>query len=146
MATGNFTAVFSRHDQLFDDSEYGLMNATLVAHLLHPLAVSSFALSNITLLTLLSVLFSIRFTISAPPLLHYCCVLQLMHSLFAHTEPTLLNTEPHCATVHAKLRTDSTHSKLNVATLNSAAFTYLLGPLCNILDQNAQGYSMPFRL
>jgi len=59
-------------------------------------------------------------------------------------ELALLNTEPRRATVRAKLRTDPIQPKLKVAALNAAAFTRLLGPIRDILDRNAQEYSMPF--
>ena len=60
------------------------------------------------------------------------------------SELALLNTEPRRATVRAKMRTDSTQPKLKVAALNAAAFTRLLGPIRDILDRNAQEYSLPF--
>jgi len=59
-------------------------------------------------------------------------------------ELALLNTEPRRATVRAKMRSDPTQPKLKVAALNVAAFTRLLGPIRDILDRNAQDYSLPF--
>ena len=69
---------------------------------------------------------------------------QLMGSPLARSELALLNTEPRRATVRAKVRTDPTQPKLKVAALNAAAFTRLLGPIRDILDRNAQEYSLPF--